>query len=201
MDLWPSSANIDRYILNVVGFGDLTKVLTKSELGSTANLRTQRGFTLIEIMVVVVVIGVVSVAVVSSVGRSTDRSARLEAQRFMAVVNQVRDEAVIAGDNFALLVDDKAQTYYFQSVRATDNNDSDGDELLRVRSIREDVKVDWDVLEVIGDDPQAKPKVYISSLGEITPFEIRLSGDEHDYIVFVDNEGQLATKEKGSRFL
>lgn len=161
---------------------------------------SQRGFTLIEIMVVVIVIAVVSVSIATTMGRSTDRSARLEAQRFMAVVNEVRDEAVVAGENYVLMVDDRAQTYHFQSTRASGGSLAN-DDLFKTRSVRDDVKVEWDVLEVIGNDPKAKPKVYISSLGEITPFEIRMSGDEHDYIVFLNDEGQLDTREKGSRFL
>lgn len=145
-------------------------------------------------------IAVVSVSVATTMGRSTDRSARLEAQRFMAVVNEVRDEAVIAGENYALMVDDKGQTYHFESLRAGGSSSST-DGLFKTRSVREDVKVEWDVLEFVSDSPDDKPKVYISSLGEITPFEMRLSGDEHDYIVFIDDEGQLTTREKSSRFL
>jgi len=185
---------------NNLMFTDLKIVPIKIQQRSECKHTRQRGFTLIEIMVVVIVIAVVSVAVATTVGRSTDRSARLEAQRFMAVVNEVRDEAVIIGLSYVLLVDDGAQTYRFESTRETNGSQSN-DNLFKVRSVRDDVKIEWDVLEVIDTDPKAKPKVYISSLGEITPFEMRMSGDKHDYIVFVNDEGNLETREKGSRFL
>lgn len=150
-------------------------------------------------MVVVIVIAVVSVTIVTSIGRSTDRSARLEANRFMAVVNEVRDEAVVAGDNFVLLVDKKAKTYQFQTTRAgasTQLNDA----LFKTRSMRDDINVDWEVLEVLEESSETDPKVFITSLGEITPFEIRMGGDKHDYIVFVNDEGQLERRERTTGF-
>lgn len=148
-------------------------------------------------MVVVIVIAVVSVTIATSIGRSNDRGARLEANRFMAVVNEVRDEAVISGDNFVLTVDEKAQSYRFQSARANATVD---DTLLKTRKIPEDIKLEWEVLEVLEEDPEAEPKVFISSLGEITLFELRVGGDEHDYIVFVNDEGQLERRDRPSGF-
>lgn len=159
----------------------------------------QAGFTLIEIMVVVIVIAVVSVAVSTTIGRSNDRTARLEANRFIAVVNEVRDEAVIAGENFVLMVDQKSQNYHFSALRQT-SADGRGDGLLKRRSIPQDVELEWEVLEVFEEDPEAKPKVLITSLGEITPFEVRLSGDKHEYIISVNDEGQLERRENATRY-
>ncbi|WP_170132116.1 prepilin-type N-terminal cleavage/methylation domain-containing protein [Arenicella xantha] len=157
----------------------------------------QQGFTLIEIMVVVIVIAVISVAVVGRIGGNNDRGARLEANRFMAVVNEVRDEAVISGDNYALLVDAKAKTYSFESLRGA-NQGSVADSLFKLRTMRDDVKLEWDVLESLADEPELAPKVYVSSLGEITPFELRIRGDNHDYVVQIDDEGMLKVEEKAT---
>ncbi len=146
-------------------------------------------------MVVVMIIAVVSVSVAVSFGRSTDRTARLEADRFMAVMNEVRDEAVIAGTGYLLNMDEKSQTYSFESTRsgapATANDD-----LFRARSIGDEVEIEWTVLETLEEDPNVAPKVYITSLGELTPFELRLSGDKTDYIVRVNDEGMLEREEK-----
>jgi len=153
----------------------------------------QQGFTLIEIMVVVVIIAVVSVAVVSSLSGSDDRAARLQADRFMAVVNEVRDEAIIAGDNFVLSVDERAGTYGFESVYSQlGSNDS----LLKNRKVDSEVELKWDVFEVFEDDLDAKPKVLISSLGEITPFEASFAGSDLKYVVLVNDDGQLERVDK-----
>jgi len=141
----------------------------------------QSGFTLIEIMVVVIIIAVMSVAVVSSIGGNNDRAARLQANRFIAVVNEVRDEAIIAGDNFALIVDDAAGTYRFESIRSQEA--SAGDALLKNRVIDKKVKVEWEVFDLFDNGQDLEPRVLISSLGEITPFEARFEGTELSYIV------------------
>lgn len=144
-------------------------------------------------MVVVVIIAVVSVAVVSSLSGNDDRAARLQADRFMAVVNEVRDEAIIAGDNFALSVDERAGSYSFESVYAPDQA---LDSLLKARKVDSEVELKWDVFEVFEDDLEAKPKVLISSLGEITPFEASFSGSDLRYLIVVNDEGQLERVEK-----
>ena len=123
------------------------KKLSNTRTNIRTNIRTyQSGFTLIEIMVVVIIIGVMSVAVASSLTGNNDREARLQANRFISVVNEVRDEAIIAGDNFYLIVDDKAGNYHFESIRSQES--SAGDRLLRNRSVTEKVELDWDVFEV-----------------------------------------------------
>lgn len=168
------------------------------KLDKNLKVSRQRGFTLIEIMVVVIIIAVMTLAVAANLGRSNDRSARLETKRFMAVVNEVRDEAVIAGENFLLSMDEKSQSYQFSRTRA--GAQASNDKLFKPRTIKDDVKLEWQVLEVFEEDAQAKPRVLITSLGEITPFEFRIEGDKNEYIVFVNDEGQLERREKPTRY-
>ncbi len=144
---------------------------------------------MIEIMVVVIIIGVMSVAVVSSLTSNSDRAARLQANRFMAVVNEVRDEAIISGDNFLLIVDERAGAYRFETTRS--QNVQATDLLLKKRTVDRKVELEWEVLDIIDDDGELDPRVLISSLGEITPFEARFLGTELSYVVLVDEEGQL----------
>lgn len=159
----------------------------------------QSGFTLIEIMVVVIIIGVMSVVVVSSLTGNDDRAAGLQANRFMAVVNEVRDEAIIVGDSFILIVDDKAGSYRFESTRSAEA--SAGDSLLKNRIVDKKVKLDWEVFEVLESGDGLDPVVLISPLGEITPFEARFEGTELTYVVQVNQEGQLERLDKkGTNF-
>jgi general secretion pathway protein H len=160
----------------------------------------QSGFTLIEIMVVVIIIAVMSVVVLSSLDGNNDRAARLQANRFMAVVNEVRDEAIISGDNFALIVDDKAGSYHFQSTRIQQQA-LVTDTLLKRRIIDKMVTLDWEVFEVLESDSGTETKVLITSLGEITPFEARFEGTDLSYLVLISQEGQLQrVDEKSVRF-
>ncbi|MBL4670937.1 MAG: hypothetical protein JKX81_01655 [Arenicella sp.] len=112
----------------------------------------------------------------------------------MAVVNEVRDEAIIAGDNFALIVDDNAGTYRFESTRS--QQASAADTLLKSRLVDEKVTLDWEVYEVFESDAKTEARVLITSLGEITPFEARFKGTELSYSVLVNQEGQLERVDK-----
>lgn len=144
-------------------------------------------------MVVVVIIAVLATFFVGSISSNPDRTARLESQRFMAVVNEVRDEAIIAGELFLLAVDEKEGRYAFNSPRA-DRSIAQDSGLFKPRSIKPSVKLSWQVFEQFDDDQDTEsgaPQVLISPLGEITPFELRFSGEQIDYKVFVNEDNQL----------
>lgn len=155
-----------------------------------------RGFTLIEVMVVVVIIAVMAAILIGNLSRDTDRIARFESERFMAVVNEVRDEAIIAGENFLLFVDDRANNYQFSPLRATRNLTQD-DGLFNTRGVNKEIKLDWEVFDQFDGEDDAK--VLISSLGEVTPFKVRFAGDDNDYYVFVNDENQLEREVQASR--
>ncbi len=157
-------------------------------------LRTQfnksqlaKGFTLIEIIVTVAIIGIVVAFVGINISRDIDRLARLEAKRFHAIVNEIRDEAIIVGSDFLLAVDDKGLSYSFEALGSQASFGDDG--LLGQRSLEPGVELEWDVLDQIDDSD--KPKVLITSLGEITPFDIAFEGDEYNYHVFVNDDYKL----------
>jgi general secretion pathway protein H len=158
----------------------------------------QAGFTLIEIMVVVVIIAVMSVAVSLSLGGTSDRTARLQANRFIAVVNEVRDEAIISGQDYALIVEENAQTYSFSAVSGNAPAPVI-DALFKIRSIDPSVEVQWKVFDVFEDDKEATPKALISSLGEITPFEMSFGGKKASFTVFLNDEGQLERRDRQAR--
>ena len=162
---------------------------------------SERGFTLIEIVVVMAIIGTMITVIGLNLSNDTDRLARLEAERFLAVVSEVRDEAIIAGENFFLVLDEKSMSYQFEGVRAGRNSSLD-DGLLRTRTAREGVELKWEVLEELeddDDDEKRKPRVLITALGEITPFDAWFAGDENEYHVFVNDNNQLEQKTHDGR--
>jgi len=149
-----------------------------------------RGFTLIEIMVVVAIIGVMVAYLGVSLSRDFDRLATLEAKRFHVIVNEVRDEAILTGEAYLLHVDNKANAFHFSGVRS-DRQINNDDGLLKQRQIEKGVEVDWEVFDQFDDNEDNDPKVLISPLGDITPFEASFRGDNNKYFVFVNEDGQL----------
>jgi len=153
-------------------------------------------------MVVVAIIGIMAALLAFNIQRDIDRLARLESQRFMAVVNEVRDESIIAGEAFIMLIDKKSGTYRFDGTRDGRSLAQD-DGLFKTRSIERGVKLDWDVFaqndDDSDDDADKGPKVWISPLGEITPFDVRFGGEDEDYHVFVNDENQLERRSERAR--
>ena len=65
--------------------------------------KNQMGFTLVELMLVIFIIGIASTAVVMTV-RSPDRGVRDEAERFAARVAALRDNAILQSRSLAVTV-------------------------------------------------------------------------------------------------
>lgn len=113
--------------------------------------QVQRGFTLLEIMIVVAIIGTMVVAIGVSMSRDYDRLARLESQRFLVVVNEVRDEAILSGESYFMRLDEKAGVYSFKSAVSGRGADVENS-LLRPRNIEEGLGLRWDVFEDFSDE-------------------------------------------------
>ena len=152
-------------------------------------VNSNHGFTLIEILVVIVIIGLMLALLTINLSRDLDRLARLEAERFLVIVNEVRDEAIIAGESYFLYVsDDNQASYHFEPVREQRSNSND-DGLLKRRVLQKGLGLDWDVFEDI--ESESEDRVLISPLGEITPFDARFIGEDSEFHVFVNDENQL----------
>ena len=170
----------------------------------------QLGFTLIEIMVVVVVAAIMVAFIGARINRDDDRIARLEAKRFIAVLNEVRDEALMTGRIYALQFKKNDRSYLFY------NNPSDwqpvvGDRLLRERTLPEGIKMEFNIEEIENDEEEElivedsdeeeivevtslSDFILISPVDELTPFSLILSGEDYRYQISLNDEQKLETK-------
>ncbi len=159
----------------------------------------QRGFTLLEIIVVVAIIGIMVVVIGVSMSRDTNRLAKLESQRFHVIVNEVRDESILAGESYFLEIDEDAGTYRFEPI--LNRSGGQANSLLKPRVVEKGVVLRWDVFEDFDssdDDVDTPPRALISPLGEITPFTVEFMGDEVTYEVFINDENQLDRRDKNT---
>ena len=160
-----------------------------------------RGFTLIEVLVVVVIVGIVSGLVLFSFGvLGDDRSLQREARRLSSLVELASEEALMQGRDFGLEFTRTGYRFLEHDPLTTGWYEIVGDELLRPRTLEEPLELELvleerdvslgeqfaRVEEDAGDDEDDEengagvralddeyaPHVLIFSSGDVTPFDL-----------------------------
>ena len=145
------------------------------------------GFTLLELLVVIVIIGIVTgMAVVSVNVLGGDHEIDQEAARLRAVLMQVREDAMLQGQDVGLRID--ARGYDF--LRYDSRNERwlivSDDPLLRERALPDgvvaaltiesrDVKLPGRATPT--GEERYTPQVVVQASGDLVPFEVALSRD------------------------
>jgi general secretion pathway protein H len=146
-----------------------------------------RGFSLLELLVVVTIIGIFAGAAVLSMGVvGSDRELEREALRLRSLVELLREEALLQGRDYGLLLGENRYRFYvYDHVQAMWVEPAD-DRLLRERELPEGLYFrarieDRDLVlrrrfdDTVLEDP--RPQVMILASGEITPFETIIARD------------------------
>jgi general secretion pathway protein H len=184
--------------------GDRRHVPRASRASSPRALRTRspilhaarsRGFTLLELLVVIVIVGVLAAALVLAVGGTGERRLAGSAERFQALLGHACSEAELGGREFGVLVD--AGGYAFRRLDGTDWQDPAKSGELRPRRWPDGTQVDLarDGRPLaLADAASTAPQLVCFSSGELTPFTLTLAlGDGVRYRVTGSDDGTLAT--------
>jgi general secretion pathway protein H len=149
-----------------------------------------RGFTLIEIMVVVVIIGVITAAVlIKFSGNTRDTQLDQEAERLDALFDYVREQAELQTRDYGFRASDSGYSFLVFDVLGNQWRPVDEDDALRDRDlpgkIRPQVVVEGRtiVLDRKKKDTEADdfaPQVLIFSNGDLSSFELALQRDGSD---------------------
>ena len=141
-----------------------------------------RGFTLLEVLVVVIIIGVVISFAVLSIN-SDDNTLDEEARRLQALINLTGQEAVLQSKELALQFNEDG--YEFLAFDGEKWQPIADDEILRPRVLPDYVAVGYEPEGqklTLGDkdDEDTPPRIFFLSSGEMTPFRLTLRrrGDE-----------------------
>lgn len=155
-----------------------------------------RGFTLFELLVTIVIIGiVVSLAILAIGDNQTEREER-EVATLGALIKLARETAFFNGEDIALSFWRYGYTFHrLEENRWTPLTE---DPHLRTRLVPDDMELSLflEGLDVeLPPKEKDEPQVFILSSGEMTPFEVRI-GNEDEIVpeLAVDSLGRLSVE-------
>jgi general secretion pathway protein H len=163
------------------------------------SVRGGRGFTLLELLAVLFIIGIIVSFAGLSIGQRSSRAAQDEAERLYGLVRVAGEESVLQGRELA--VEFTRESYRF--LELTNDNQwilIEEDTLFRERKFPPDVNIDLLVEGAAASfgDEKNLPRIFVLSSGELTDFEINFNlNDEKAYTLRGTINGKLDLSRAG----
>jgi general secretion pathway protein H len=162
--------------------------------------RRSRGFTLIEILVVVAIIGVVSAALLLSLSLTgRDPELEKESHRLLALFNYAREQSELQTREYGVLFQDDGYEFLTYDVRRSSWRDVFEDDALAPRKLPDGlgVRLTVDARPIVLKRPKdAKdktPQVMIFSNGDLSTFTATLErdGGKRSVTLTQDDKGEV----------
>jgi general secretion pathway protein H len=172
--------------------------------------RSSGGFTLVEILVVVVIIGIVTIGALLSMSFiGPDRELHTEGDRLVDLMNYAQEQGSLQTREMGLYCTDHGYKFLAFDARTNLWVAIDDDDALRARTLPDAIKLRLDVegrevvLASLADEQKKKiapsdlqPHVMIFSNGDLTSFELTLEreGSEQTVTLLPDRQGKIKVK-------
>jgi general secretion pathway protein H len=169
-----------------------------------SSFRQSAGFTLIELMVVIVLIGIIfTFAALSLGGDDVAELMEQETRRLVTLMDMASDEAIVRGEELAIHFTDDSYVFLVLGDAGWVAPQDDG--LLKLHTLPADIELRLEVEgelpllsmhdpDEASEDDTLVPQVYILSSGEMTPFTVTLRSElsEARYSLTASLLGELA---------
>lgn len=170
--------------------------------GHAPTRRVEAGFTLLEIMVVVALVGVAITMINLNLSPDPGRAAQREGERVAALLRQLQEESLLRGRPLALVFDEAAQRYGFAVAESGRWRVLDNDDVFRPRRVLAPVSAALTVNgepreEGDGERDHAPGRIVVDPLGQVTPFDMIFSAGDARVAVTVDAFGAVVADRRG----
>ncbi len=192
-------------------------------------LKRELGFTLIEIMLVLVLLSVSSMAVIMSLPENQNDQLEKQASRFFQLVQLLNEDALLNGMDYGIYFSQERQEYRFMTLKAAGWQPIEESRFFSEVKIEQDIKFDMELggsawadddrlfkpgslfdedmfVDLEKNKKTKPPQVMVLSSGEITPFVIRFyptnnsrNVDDKTWIINVDDSGVIVLIKPGDQ--
>jgi general secretion pathway protein H len=161
-------------------------------------MTASRGFTLIEIMLVLVLLSVSSLAVVMSLPENSNKQLEQQAVRFYQLVQLLSEDALLNGSDFGVRVNESQAEYRFLTLSAQGWKEMEESRYFTHVKLEDDLQIAielggsvWldkdrlfdtgslfneEMFDDLNEENKVKPpQIMLLSSGEITPFTVTFS--------------------------
>jgi general secretion pathway protein H len=154
--------------------------------------RPARGFTLVEVLVVVVLIAIVATYAVLSIGTlGRDSQLETETDRLYTLLGVVKEQAEMQHRDHGMRLEEGRYAFLRFDVRSGEWREVANDKLLRARELPEGLRMRlWlDAREAVlkplppkkEKEKPVPPQVILFANGDLTDFELRLEREDSDH--------------------
>ncbi len=143
-------------------------------------IHSQRGFTLLELLLVILIIGIILSFAALSIGRGNERVAEDEMKRLAGLIELAAQEATLGSHD--TLIQFNGNKYEFLIFQDNKWKPMAHDDTFRPRTLPEEflltIRIEDEPVNLGPQESQETenilPRIYLLSSGEITPFQLTL---------------------------